>query len=197
METGDGSQQGKKTGIKRMLENGRANEYDHFPYKERNEAHRMDTYLDMLQDSLRKKLEILNGIMQYQREESDMLKSENIDMEAFDKSINDKVALAESIDSLDDGFEQVYDRIREEMINHKEKYAAQIRAMQDMIGEISEKNVLIQAEENRMKLEVDNFAKRESAALRQRLDNGKAARSYYNNMKKLNYVDSQFMDKKK
>lgn len=157
----------------------------------------MDVYLDMLQDSLKKKLEILNGIMKYQQEESDMLKSGNMDMEAFDQSINDKVALAEKIDPLDDGFEQVYDRVREEMIAHKEKYAAQIRAMQDMIGEISEKNVLIQAEENRIKLEVDNFAKRESAALRQRLDNGKAARSYYNNMKKLNYVDSQFMDKKK
>lgn len=179
------------------MENGRADKYDHFPYTERNGADQMDTYLDMLQDSLKKKLEILDGIMKYQREESEMLKSETVDMEAFDQSINDKVALAESIDSLDDGFEQVYDRIREEMINNKEKYAVQIRAMQDMIGEISEKSVLIQAEENRIKLEVDNFAKRESAALRQRLDNGKAARSYYNNMKKLNYVDSQFMDKKK
>lgn len=157
----------------------------------------MDTYLDMLQDSLKKKLEILNGIMNYQSEEAEMLKGESMDMEAFDKSISDKVALAEKIGSLDDGFEQVYDRIRKEMIEHKEKYAVQIRAMQNMIGEISEKSVLIQAEENRIKLEVDNFAKRESAALRQRRDNGKAARSYYNSMKKLNYVDSQFMDKKK
>ena len=115
-----------------------------------------------------------------------MLREESMDMEAFDKSINEKVELAESIDSLDDGFEQVYDRVREEMIRHK-----------DMSAEISEKNVLIQAEENRIKLEVNNYARRESAALRQRRDNGKAARSYYNNMKKLNYVDSQFMDKKK
>lgn len=157
----------------------------------------MDMYLDMLQDSLKKKLEILNKIIGYQREESDMLKGESMDMEAFDRSINEKVALAESIDSLDDGFEQVYDRIREEMINHKERYAVQIRAMQNMIGEISEKGVFIQAEENRIRLEVDNYAKRERAALRQKRDNGKAARSYYNNMKKLNYVDSQFMDKKK
>lgn len=157
----------------------------------------MDTYLDMLQDSLKKKLEILYRIMEYQREESDMLKSGSMDMEAFDRSINEKVTLAESIDSLDDGFEQVYDRIRKEMIEHKEKYAVQIRSMQDMIGEISEKNVLIQAEENRLKLEVDNYARRESAELRQKRNKGKAARSYYNNMKKLNYVGSQFMDKKK
>lgn len=157
----------------------------------------MDAYLDMLQDSLKKKLEILDSIMRHQREESDMLKMGSMDMETFDQNINEKVALAESIDSLDDGFEQVYDRVREEMINNREKYAVQIKAMQNMIADISEKNVLIQAEENRIRLEVDNYAKRESAALRQRRDNGRAARSYYNNMKKLNYVDSQFMDKKK
>lgn len=157
----------------------------------------MDTYLDMLQDSLKKKLEILNRIMEYQREESGMLKEDGMDRDAFDKSVRDKVALAESIDSLDDGFEQVYDRVREEILRNKAKYAVQIKAMQDMIGEISEKNVLIQAEENRLRLEVDNYAKRESIALRQKRDNGKAARSYYNNMKKLNYVGSQFMDKKK
>lgn len=156
----------------------------------------MDTYLDMLHDSLIRKLEILDEIMRHQKKESDMLR-ESMDMGAFDKSINDKVALAESIDSLDDGFEQVYDRIRQEMIGNKEKYAVQIRKLQDLIAEISEKNVLIQAEENRIRLEVDNYAKRESLALRQRRNNGKAARSYYNNMKKLNYVDSQFMDKKK
>ncbi len=157
----------------------------------------MDTYLDMLQDSLKKKLDILNEIIAYQREEMDMLKEERMDMEAFDKSIDKKVALAEGIDKLDDGFEQVYDRIREEMIGHKEKYAVQIRAMQDMIAEITEKNASIQAEESRIKLAVDHYVRRESAALRQKRDNGKAARSYYNNMKKLNYVDSQFMDKKK
>ena len=157
----------------------------------------MDTYLDMLQDSLKKKLDILNRIMRYQKEESDMLQSESMQMEAFDKSIHEKVVLAESIDSLDDGFEQVYDRIREEMIRNKERYAGSIRAMQNMIAEISEKNILIQAEETRLRLEVDNFAKRESALLRQKRDNGKAARSYFNNMKKLNYVGSQFMDKKK
>ena len=156
----------------------------------------METYLDMLQDSLRKKLEILDKIMTCQKEESDMLKGGSMDRDVFDRSMTEKVELAESIDSLDDGFEKVYDRIREEMIAHKEGYVNQIRALQNMISEISEKNVRIQAEENRIRLEVENYAKRESAALRQRRDNGKAARSYYNNMKKLNYVGSQFMDKK-
>ena len=103
----------------------------------------METYMDMLQDSLRKKLEILDKIMTCQKEESDMLKGGSMDRDVFDRSMTEKVELAESIDSLDDGFEKVYDRIREEMIAHKEGYVNQIRALQNMISEISEKNVLI------------------------------------------------------
>ncbi len=157
----------------------------------------MDTYMDMLQDSLEKKLDILEKIAVYQEDEMDMLKEESMDMEAFDQNIADKVALAQGIEKLDDGFEQVYDRIREEMIGNKEKYAVSIRKLQDMIGEITERNASIQAQESRIKLAVDAYVQRKSAALRQKLDNGKAARSYYNNMKKLNYVGSQFLDKKK
>lgn len=157
----------------------------------------MDTYVDMLQDSLKKKLGILDKIMEFQKEEEEMLKEDSMDMEAFDKSINDKVALAQGIDQLDDGFEQVYDRIRKEMIENKEKYAVQIRKLQDMIAEITEKNASIQVRESRIKLSVETYARKESAALRQKRDNGKAALSYYNNMRKLNFVDSQFMDKKK
>ncbi len=157
----------------------------------------MDTYMDMLQDSLEKKLDILEKIAVYQEDEMDMLKEEGMDMEAFDQNIADKVALAQGLEKLDDGFEQVYDRIREEMIGNKEKYAVPIRKLQDMIGEITERNASIQAQESRIKLAVDAYVQRKSAALRQKLDNGKAARSYYNNMKKLNYVGSQFLDKKK
>lgn len=177
----------------------------------------MDTYLDMLQDSLEKKLDILEKIAAYQKEEMEMLKVDGagadasgqdasdtdaldvdaFDMDAFDRNVADKVALAEGIDKLDDGFERVYDRIRDEMLENKEKYAVSIRKLQDMIGEITEKNASIQAQERRIKQAVDSYTRRKSAALRQKRDNGKAARSYYNNMKKLNYVDSQFLDKKK
>jgi len=157
----------------------------------------MDTYIDMLLGSLEKKLDILEKIMIYQNEEMIMLKAEDMDLEVFDKNIDDKVTLAQSIEKLDDGFEQVYNRIREELIGHKADYTEQIRKLQDMIAEITEKNTAIQAQESRIKLAVDTYVRKESAALRQKRDNGKAARSYYNNMKKLNFVDSQFLDRKK
>lgn len=157
----------------------------------------MNTYIKMLQESLEKKIAILDKVMEHEKKEQDMLKEDSLDMEAFDKSMDEKVAAIQEIDQLDEGFEKVYDRIREEIITNKEKYASQIKRMQDMIAEITEKNASIQATESRIKAAVENYAKKQNDAYRQKRDSGEAVRSYYNNMRKLNYVGSQFMDQKK
>ena len=68
----------------------------------------MDTYLQMLKESLDKKIEILNQILQYEEQQQEMVKQENFDYEAFDKSVNEKVVLVDQIEALDDGFEKVY-----------------------------------------------------------------------------------------
>ncbi|MGN0412692.1 MAG: flagellar protein FliT, partial [Lachnospiraceae bacterium] len=83
----------------------------------------MDTYLQMLKESLDKKIEILNQILQYEEQQQEMVKQENFDYEAFDKSVNEKVVLVDQIEALDDGFEKVYDRIRSDLLLNKDKYA--------------------------------------------------------------------------
>ena len=105
----------------------------------------MDTYLQMLKESLDKKIEILNQILQYEEQQQEMVKQENFDYEAFDKSVNEKVVLVDQIEALDDGFEKVYDRIRSELLLNKDKYADQIRVLQNQISEITEMNVSIEA----------------------------------------------------
>ena len=156
----------------------------------------MDTYLKMLGESLDKKLEILSKVMRVDESELSMLKQEHFDMESFDKSVDEKLKLMGQIDKLDEGFETVYDRIREKLLTNKDAYAPQIKRLQEQISRITEMNVSIQALESRIKLAVDNYAKRESTTLNQRRNSGKAAQSYYNNMRKLNVVDAQFMDSK-
>ena len=157
----------------------------------------MDTYIKMLCESLDKKIQILNQIMQLDQDELELLKKERLDMESFDKSVDTKLKLMGQIDKLDEGFETVYDRIREQMLTHKDEYAEQIKRLQQQISQITEMNVSIQALESRIRLAMDRYAKRENATINQRRNTGKAAQSYYNNMRKLNYVDAQFMDSKK
>ena len=156
----------------------------------------MDTYLKMLGESLDKKIEILDRITQIDQNELELLKKEHFDMDGFDKSVDEKLKLMGQIDKLDEGFETVYDRIREKLLTNKDAYAPQIKRLQEQISRITEMNVSIQALESRIKLAVDNYAKRESTTLNQRRNSGKAAQSYYNNMRKLNVVDAQFMDSK-
>lgn len=156
----------------------------------------MDTYLKMLGESLDKKIEILDRITQIDQNELELLKKEHFDMDGFDKSVDEKLKLMGQIDKLDEGFETVYDRIREKLLTNKDAYAPQIKRLQEQISQITEMNVSIQALESRIKLAVDNYAKRESATLNQRRNSGKAAQSYYNNMRKLNVVDAHFMDSK-
>lgn len=156
----------------------------------------MDTYLKMLGESLDKKIEILGRITQIDQNELELLKKEHFDMDGFDKSVDAKLKLMGQIDKLDEGFETVYDRIREKLLTNKDAYAPQIKHLQEQISRITEMNVSIQALESRIKLAVDNYARRESTTLNQRRNTGKAAQSYYNNMRKLNFVDAQFLDSK-
>ena len=157
----------------------------------------MDTYLKMLGESLDKKIAILERIMQIDQNELELLKKEQFDMDGFDKSVDEKLKLMGQIDKLDEGFEMVYDRIRTQMLERKAEYALQIKHLQQQISRITEMNVSIQALESRIKLAMDNFAKRENTTMNQRRNSGKAAQSYFNNMRKLNVVDAQFMDSKK
>lgn len=156
----------------------------------------MDTYLKMLSESLDKKIQILSRIVQIDQNELELLKQEHFDMTSFDKSVDEKLKLMGQIDKLDEGFENVYDRIRQQMLTHKDEYAEQIKHLQQQISRITEMNVSIQALESRIKLAMDQYAKRENATMNQKRNSGKAAQSYYNNMRKLNYVSAQYMDSK-
>jgi len=156
----------------------------------------MDTYLKMLSESLDKKIQILNQIMQIGQEELELLKQEPFNMNSFDKSVDEKLKLMGQIDKLDEGFENVYDRIRKQMLARKDEYAPQIKHLQEQISRITEMNVSIQALESRLKLAMDQYAKRENTTMNQKRNSGKAAQSYYNNMRKLNYVSAQYMDSK-
>lgn len=156
----------------------------------------LDSYLNILQESLKKKLEALRHIEEINHVQTETLKKEELDMEAFDRTVDEKDIYVEELNKLDEGFETLYDRVKEELLADKSKYAVQIKHLQELIGEITDKSVSIQAEESR------NKALLEGHFSKQRKDLGKVRRSstaaygYYKNMNK-KQADSFFLDKKK
>lgn len=157
----------------------------------------MDNYLSVLEDSLKKKLQILDELTDYTTQQQELLKVEELDYEAFDRLVDQKEPLIQRIMELDQGFETVYDRIKEQLLGNKEQYAAQIRALQSLIGELTDKSVKLQTMEQRNKSAVEQQFRKSREKIRQGRQNKQAALNYYKNMNNANYVAPQFLDDKK
>ena len=157
----------------------------------------MDNYLSVLEDSLKKKLQILDELTDYTTQQQELLKVEELDYEAFDRLVDQKDPLIQRIMELDQGFETVYDRIKEQLLGNKEQYAAQIKALQSLIGELTDKSVKLQTMEQRNKSAVEQQFRKSREKIRQGRQNKQAALNYYKNMNNSNYVPPQFLDDKK
>jgi len=156
-------------------------------------------YLNILIESLEKKERILQKIIVQNEEQALLLKQEMFDVQAFDKTVEEKGKLIDTLAPLDDGFESIYEHIHEELASEagKKKYAAEILRMQELIRCITDKSMTIQAGEQRNKQGVESFFRKEREQIKSGRTNSKAAMNYYRNMKKMNYVPPHFLDSKK
>lgn len=151
----------------------------------------------ILVESLEKKSRVLDEIIRENEIQERLFKQEDLDLEALDASSDRMGALVEKLDLLDEGFESVYDRIREELMGNKAAYQNEIKRMQTLIAEITEKVVGINAARMRNKLQAENHFKKNRQQIGRASSKMKVSQSYYNNMNNLNYVDSHFYDTKK
>lgn len=157
----------------------------------------MENYLSILEESLRKKLQILDELTTYTTQQQELLKSEELDYATFDQLVEKKDPLVQMIMELDQGFETVYDRIKEQLLGHKELYAVQIRTLQNLISELTDKSVKLQAMEQRNKTAVEQQFRKSREKIRQGRQNKQAALNYYKNMNHSDFVPPQYLDNKK
>ncbi|MGN0307989.1 MAG: hypothetical protein ACI4DN_07215, partial [Lachnospiraceae bacterium] len=97
----------------------------------------MKNYLQILQDSLVKKLEILTQIEARSHEQAEMLKEDQVSFEAIDRNMDDKARLISEMEALDKGFESLYEKIREELDSHRQEYKEEILSLQALIRKIT------------------------------------------------------------
>ncbi len=151
----------------------------------------------ILLQSLEKKTKLLDDMIRQNGVQEELLKEEDLDMDAFDEAINQQGFYIEELDKLDQGFETVYDRVREELLRDKARYRMEIIRMKELIQQITDKIVTLNAGNMRNKMLAENQFSRKRAAIGAGASRNKAARNYYNNMNRLNYVSPQFYDNKK
>ncbi len=156
----------------------------------------MKQTLSILEQSLEKKLLLLDQVLEKSREQEKLLKDPDLTPEEFEQNVEEKGALVEELTGLDAGFEQVFERIKNELPSHKEEFKDEIKKIQELIREVTARSTSIQAAESRNK----DLAQKKFATIRKQIKEARASRQvvsqYYQNMMKLNFVDPQFMDDK-
>jgi len=102
-------------------------------------------YLAIMKQSLEKKTEILDRIIEKNKEQNEILSNPDMQWDDFDKNANRKMELIEEMQKLDDGFEELFERVRGELEAEggKQKHADDIRCMKELISQITEKSVAI------------------------------------------------------
>ena len=155
------------------------------------------SYLNILQDSLIKKLELLDQIEKKSLEQSEMVRGIDVDLELVDANMDEKARLIDEVMKLDNGFESIYEKIREQLLANKEQFKVQIHNLQGLIAKVTEKSTSIQAIEARNKAQMDIVFATQKKEVQNRKNAMSVARDYYQNMNKVKHVSPQFLDQKK
>ncbi|MFP3153745.1 flagellar protein FliT [Lachnospiraceae bacterium ZAX-1] len=154
-------------------------------------------YIVILIEGLGKKIEILDKMIEKNKVQKLILSEDEIEADDFESNLDEKSELIDLLNQLDDGFEQVYTRVRKDIKGNQELYQEEIAIMQEMITKITEKSNTIQVQEQRNRVLAERQFAISKDKVRQVQSSRKVASQYYQNMTKLNYVDPQFMDQKK
>jgi flagellar biosynthesis/type III secretory pathway chaperone len=142
-----------------------------------------ETYIDIMLQSLRKKVQVLDEIIRLNDQQKEQLTNLNRTVDEFDQTVEAKSACIAQLTQLDSGFEKLYEQVAEELSQNKEAHAEQIRQLQNYIRIVTDKSIRIQAQEARNKdLMREKFSKVKTQAKNVRA-NSRAITGYYNSMR--------------
>ena len=153
--------------------------------------------LDMLEESLVKKLEVMELIVEENARQKEILSDpSDVDSEAFDKTLDTKGEYIDQLNELDEGFQSLFDRVKAEIGENKEQYSDQIKRMQDLIHQIMDLSASIEAEEHRNKKLAEVYFSTAREKMVASKKSSEAAFNYYRTMNNFKDIPPQFMDKK-
>lgn len=154
------------------------------------------SYLQMMIDSLKMKRSLLKEISKLNEEQRQLVIQTSMDEDAFQKNLDKKGELIDNLNKLDDGFQNVFERIKSELEVNRSAYKEQIQILKTLIKEVTDLGVTVEAQEARNKIVVQSKFNSMRKDLQQAKRSTKMANTYYQNMNKIS-ADPQFMDQKK
>ena len=154
----------------------------------------MTNYLNVLEESLYKKLELLDKIQVYNEAQYQVFSNGDVQVDKFDEYINEKGNLIEQVLKLDEGFETLYANISEELKKNRSLYTEKIERLKSLVKQVTDKSVAVQAQEARNKVLIESYFSKEREQIGQGRRSSTVAYNYYANVNKAVQSQPQFMD---
>ena len=158
----------------------------------------MEDYLQLLEESLVKKIRVLDSIEEFDLKQKDALSSEEAtpDFEKFDSYIEEKAKLIDELNTLDEGFETLYARVADTLKSDTAGNASRIKKLQDLIREITDKSVEIQKQEAENKSLMEKYFQNARGGIGKGRNSLNAAYSYFRAQRGVSGPESYFVDSK-
>jgi len=153
--------------------------------------------LQLLIEALEKKERILRQILDKSKIQLNVAEAETLDVERFDKLVDDKASLLEEMVKLDEGFDSTYQRVKDELLTQKDRYKKEIVVLQKLIENGVDLGAQISAAETRTKNKLSVSLARSKKELVQKRVSTKVASDYYKTSNNFKHASSFFLDKKK
>ncbi len=112
----------------------------------------VDDYVQIMVESLSKKSELLDKIISSNEEQHECVANktfDEVDWDSFNLIVEQKQQVIDRIVKMDEGFQSLYDRVKEQLNEDKDKYADKIREIQRLIGIITDQGARITTGEER------------------------------------------------
>lgn len=156
-----------------------------------------DTYVAMLKDVLLQKKKVTEEILWVTLEQETALAPELEDMERFDALMEKKEPLLAKLEQLDEGFSDIYTKVQATLNGQKEVYKQEVLTMQQLITEITDISVKIQALEERNRKMFETYLLGRKQQFKAARKNSRTADAYSKTMTGAPQGESVFLDKRK
>ena len=145
----------------------------------------VDDYIQIMIESLKKKSELLDDIIGFNEKQHACVadrKFDEVDWDEFNLVIAQKESVIERIVKMDEGFQSLYDRVKEQLNEDKAKYAEQIRQIQKLIETVTGQGVKITTGEERNRKIIENLFTGRKKEIKRMRNSLKVASSYAQTM---------------
>jgi len=155
------------------------------------------TYIRILRESLERKKDYLDKILDLTKEQEKLAKAVRLDEDAFEKIIEEKDIYIDNVNEIDKGFESVYKRVRNEIQENKSAFTSELKAIQELIRVCVDKGLEIEALEERNRSSLESAIARSFKGMNQVKQSKSVANKYYKSMANGMVNDSMLYDRKK